>query len=248
MASSPSVWRHEAVAMILCAVCGAVVRPVFRAPAPELAPDLDFRPGEPARSTLRRWMAECSGCGSAAPDLAALGPEDAEVVRVDAEYAALRAQAPIFARAFLLWALLCQRRGEAWGQAEALLQAAWAADDAEEPEWAVAWRQQAAGIWPPSPEIQPRLCLIDIYRRAGDFAMAATVADTLAREPLDESSGAILAFQRRLIDGQDKGRQLMSSALRPPATRPHVSYKQARPAPARPALGGSLWRRLFGRS
>ena len=228
--------------MSVCAVCGAVVRPVFKAPAPELAPDLDFRPGEPARSTLRRWVAECSGCGSAAPDLSAVGPEDAEVVRADPEYAALRAQAPIFARAFLLWALLCQRRGEAWAAAEALLQAAWAADDAEETEWATAWRLQAAALWPPSGEIQPRLCLIDIYRRAGDFSMAAAAAETLAQVPLDESSSALLSFQRRLIGDGDAGRQLMSSALRPPASRPHVSYQQARPAP-----GGSLWRRLFGR-
>jgi hypothetical protein len=227
--------------MTACAVCGAVARPVFKAPAPELSPDLDFRPGEPARSTLRRWVAECSGCGAAAPDLSALTPEDAEVVRADPEYAALRAQAPVFARAFLLWALLCQRRGEAWPAAEAMLQAAWAADDAEETEWAVAWRQQAATLWPPSPAIQPRLCLIDIYRRCGDFATATAAADTLNEVPLDESSSAVLAFQRQLIDGRDAGRQLMSSALRPPASRPHVSYKQARPAP-----GGSLWRRLFG--
>ena len=228
--------------MTACAVCGAMVRPVFRAPAAELAPDLDFRPGEPARSTLRRWIAECSGCGAAAPDLAALSPEDAEVVRADPEFAALRAQAPAFARGFLLWALLSQRRGEPWPQAEALLQAAWAADDAEETEWAVAWRQQAAAIWPPSQEIQPRLCLVDIYRRAGEFFQAAAVVEALAAGPLDESSAAILTFQRRLIGERDAGRQLMSSALRPPASRPHVSYGQARPAP-----GGSFWRRLFGR-
>jgi hypothetical protein len=228
--------------MSVCAVCGAMVRPVFKAPAPELAPDLDFRPGEPARSTLRRWVAECSGCGSAAPDLSAVGPEDAEVVRADPEYMALRAQAPVFARCFLLWALLCQRRGEAWPAAEALLQAAWAADDAEETEWAAAWRLQAAALWPPSPAIQPRLCLVDIYRRAGDFSMAAAAAETLAQVPLDESSTALLAFQRRLIGEGDAGRRLMSSALRPPASRPHVSYQQARAAP-----GGSLWHRLFGR-
>jgi hypothetical protein len=228
--------------MSLCAVCGAVVRPVFKAPAPELAPDLDFRPGEPARSTLRRWVTECSGCGSAAPDLTALGPEDAEVVRGDPEYAALRAQAPAFARGFLLWALLCQRRDAAWAAAEALLQAAWAADDAEEAEWAMAWRQQAAAIWPQATEFQPRLCLVDIFRRAGDFQNAAAVAEALARENLDESSAAILAFQQRLIADRESGRQLMSSALRPPASRPHVSHQQARPAP-----GGSLWRRLFGR-
>jgi hypothetical protein len=228
--------------MTNCAVCGAVVRPVFKAPAPELAPDLDFRPGEPARSTLRRWVAECSGCGSAAPDLSAVSPQDAVVVRTDPDYAALRTQAPAFARGFLLWALLCQRRGDPWPAAEALLQAAWAADDAEETEWAVAWRQQAASVWPPSAEIQPQLCLLDIYRRAGDFARAAALAERLAEAPLDESSAAILSFQRRLIGDREAGRQLMSSALRPPASRPHVSYTQAKPAP-----GGGFWRRLFGR-
>ena len=227
--------------MTSCAVCGAMVRPVFKAPAPELAPDLDFRPGEPARSTLRRWVAECSGCGAAAPDLSALSTADAEVVRADTEYAALRSQAPAFARGFLLWALLCQRRGELWPAAEALLQAAWAADDAEETEWAVAWRKQAAAVWPPSDAIQPRLCLVDIHRRAGDFSGAAAIAETLAQAPLDESSSAILAFQRRLVADGEAGRQLMSSALRPPASRPHVSYQQARPV-----AGGGFWRRFFG--
>lgn len=241
----------------LCAVCGAIVRPVFKAPAPELAPDLDFRPGEPARSTLRRWVAECSGCGSAAPDLSALEASDAEVVRNDPEYAALRAQAPAFARSFLLWALLCQRHGQAWPAAEALLQAAWAADDAEEADWAIAWRLQAAALWPQSDVIQTRLCLIDIYRRAGDFPNAAVVAEALAEESLDESSAAIVGFQRRLIADRETGRQLMSSALRPPASRPHVSYNQSRTAETRPAearppeAGGSsgvgFRRRLFGR-
>ena len=232
--------------MSVCAVCGAVVRPVFKAPAPELAPDLDFRPGEPARSTLRRWVAECSGCGSAAPDLSAVSPEDAEIVRGDPEYAALRSQAPGFARSFLLWALLCQRRGSTWAAAEALLQAAWAADDAEEAEWAVAWRLQASAVWPQSAEIQPRLCLVDIYRRAGEFASAAAVAETLAQEPMDENSAAILAFQQRLTSERDTARQLMSSALRPPASRPHVSYARAPLAQARRAPAGGFWRRLFG--
>lgn len=231
--------------MSVCAVCGAMVRPVFQMPAPELAPDLDFRPGEPARSTLRRWVTECSGCGAVAPDLTAIRDADAAVVRDDAEYAALRDQAPSFARGFLLWALLCQRRGDIWGAAEALLQAAWAADDAEEAEWAQTWRLQAAALWPRSEEVQPRLCLIDIYRRAGAFDQAEAVAEILSREPLDDSSAAIVRFQRRLIAQQETGRQLISSALRPPAARPHVSYSQVR----RDAGGlGGFFRRLLGRS
>jgi hypothetical protein len=229
--------------MSICAVCGAVVRPKFTVPPAELAPDLDFRPGEPARSTLRRWIAECSGCGAAAPDLAVMSEGDIEVVRSDSEYGALRTQAPAFARPFLLWALLCQRRSDAWPAAEALLQAAWAADDMDEADWAIAWRREAAAVWPPSPEMQPRLCLIDIYRRAGDFQGAAVVAETLAQSELDESTTAILEFQQRLIVERETGRQMLSSALRPPATRPHVSH-QPRPA----AGGGGFWRRLLGRA
>lgn len=231
--------------MSVCAVCGAVVKPVFQTPAPELAPDLDFRPGEPARSTLRRWVVECSGCGAAAPDLSAIRTADIEVVRDDPEYAALRDQAPAFARAFLLWALLCQRRGDVWAAAEGLLQAAWAADDAEEPEWAQAWRLQAAALWPQSEDAQARLCLVDIYRRAGAFDKAAAITEILTREPLDETTEAVVHFQRRLIAQRETGRQLMSSAQRPQAARPNLSYAQMRhPAPG--GLGGFV-RRLLGR-
>ena len=176
----------------LCAVCGAVVRPEFKAPAAELSPDLDFRPGEPARSTLRRWVAECSGCGAAAPNLSTLTEADAEVVRSDPEYAALRAQAPVFARNFLLWALLSQRRDDIWPAAEALLQAAWAADDAEEADWAQLWRAQAAELWPGSREVQPRLCLIDVTRRAGDFALRL-----LGDRRIDERHGQDARHARR---------------------------------------------------
>ncbi len=64
-----------------CAVCGAPCPAPFRAPAAELAPDLDGRPGEPARSTLPRWIATCRRCGASAPDLAALPQGAAETVR-----------------------------------------------------------------------------------------------------------------------------------------------------------------------
>lgn len=231
----------------LCAVCGAIVRPEFRAPVAELSPDLDFRPGEPARSTLRQWVAVCSGCGAAAPDLTSLTPADAEIVRNDPEYAALRSQAPAFARNFLLWALLSQHRGDAWSTAEALLHAAWAADDEPDADWAQVWRNQAADLWPGSREVRTRLCLIDITRRAGDFTRAAVVAEALMEEPLDDPSAAVVEFQRRLIAERETGRQLLSSALRPPAARPHVSYNQSQQADG--ALSGAFGfvRRLFGR-
>ena len=64
----------------ICGVCGGPARPAFRAPQPEIAPDLDMRPGEPARSTLRDWVQVCPRCGAAAPDLSALPPTAHAVV------------------------------------------------------------------------------------------------------------------------------------------------------------------------
>ena len=52
----------------VCGACGSAVRAPFRAPQPEIAPDLDMRPGEPARSTLRDWIQVCPKCGAAAPE------------------------------------------------------------------------------------------------------------------------------------------------------------------------------------
>ena len=39
-----------------------------------MAPDLDGRPGEPARSTLPRWVQVCPACNAAARDLSFLAP------------------------------------------------------------------------------------------------------------------------------------------------------------------------------
>ena len=56
---------------------------------------------------------------------------------------------------------------------------------------------------------------------------------------LDENSAALLAFQRDRIAARDPARHMISSALRPPARRPHVTHGRAE------ATG--FWGRLFGR-
>jgi hypothetical protein len=196
-----------------------------------MAPDLDLRPGEPTRSTLLRWVDLCPGCGAAAPDLAALPSPTAGVVR-SVEYAGLRTKLPD-CLPFLRWAMLCrpeQRR-------EALLQAAWVADDAGDAAEATALRRAAAFAWgePESPESALRL--VDVLRRAGEFELARARAAALDPDGIDEISAQILVFQRARIAAGDAGRYLLSSALRPPASRPHVA--QGRPKPPK--------RRFFGR-
>lgn len=217
-----------------CSVCGAPARPPFRAPTAELAPDLDHRPGEPARSTLPRWVATCRRCGASGPDLSALPAGAADVVRSEA-YRALRTPGP--AMPFLRWALICERTGDPVAAAEATLHAAWALDDAGQD--AADLRRRAVALFgePDGPE--DALRLIDVLRRAGEFAAAASRAAALAGTALDENSAAILAFQRNRIAAADPARHMISSALRPPARRPHVTHGRAE-APG-------FWGRLLGR-
>ena len=210
-----------------CAICGTRCRPPFRAPAAELAPDLDGRPGEPARSTLPRWVALCSGCGAAAPDLAALPPTAVAIVGEDA----YRAEPDRFLR----WSRLAP---DPQAAAEAILQAAWLREDQNQD--AADLRRRAAADWHGDP-----LRRVDILRRAGALSEAAGLADTIAG--LDEDGNRILAFQRDRIAASDTARHAISSALRPPARTPHVSHVQ-KPTPAtKPPGKPGLLSRLFGR-
>lgn len=218
-----------------CAVCGSAARAPFRPPPVELAPDLDGRPGEPTRSTLPQWIATCRRCGASGPDLSQLPDGAGDVVRSEA-YRALRTPGPQMPA--LRWACICEALGSRAASAEAVLQAAWALDDAGQD--ASDLRRRAVVLWGEPASTEDTLRLLDMQRRAGDFAAASARADALDAAAEDENSAAILAFQRARIAEGDTGRHMISSALRPPARRPHVTHgTQAAPT-------GGFWRRLFG--
>jgi len=213
----------------ICGVCGASVRPAFRAPPPEIAPDLDMRPGEPTRSTLTDWIQVCSKCRAAAPDLAILPPGARAVVESDA-YKALTTSTLEETLPFRRWALICERTGDRSNHAEALLQAAWAADDAAEMTEASKLRTEVAALWEGTNDLELGLRRVDVLRRAGSFDHASAWADRLAQTSHEESARSILDFQKARIEARDIGRHLISSALPPPAHSPHVSHaKRASP-------------------
>ncbi|MDR3537619.1 MAG: hypothetical protein P4L71_14065 [Acetobacteraceae bacterium] len=222
----------------VCGACGAAVRPPFRAPPPEIAPDLDMRPGEPARSTLVDWVQTCPVCGAAAPDLQALSPAAKPVVESPA-YRALTTSGLEETLPFRRWAMICRETGDAANEAEALLQAAWAADDAAAMTDGVTFRQQVVRLWGDPADEETALRQLDVLRRAGSFDAAAARAAALGRRSLSETAAAILRFQQARIATRDIGRHLISSALPPPAHAPHVSHGK-RPAP-------TLWSQLFQR-
>jgi hypothetical protein len=206
-----------------CGVCGNPVRAAFRAPQPEIAPDLDMRPGEPARSTLRDWIQVCSKCGAAVPDLTALSPAARPVVESDASRM-LSTTGSEETLPFRRWALICEQAGNPAEQAEALLQAAWAADDAAAMSEPAKLRQQVAALWAGTTDVELGLRRLDVLRRAGQFDEASDWARVLTERGPDELAGTIIAFQSARIAQRDVGRHLISSALPPPSHAPHVSH------------------------
>jgi hypothetical protein len=227
-----------------CALCGAPARPPFQAPSPELAPDLDLRPGEPTRSTLPKWIMTCRQCGLSAPDLVE-PPARARETMAGAEYQALAGPGP--ERAVLRYALLSEAAGDRAEAAGAVLQAAWLRDDAGQDAGDL--RRRAAALWAGTATMQEALSRVDALRRAGEHeAAGAQAAALLARPELNETDRAVLTYQQDLIAAGDTARHLMSSALRPPAQRPHVTHgRPAAPDPAKAPGKPGFWQRLLGR-
>jgi len=216
--------------MSACALCGTPAPPKFSVPRPVQPPDLDGRPGEPARSTLRRWIVLCRRCGAAAPDLSALPKAAAPIIASDL-FRAISGPAA----AALRWALIAEQLGQAREAAEATLEAAWTLEDAEKP--AENLRRKAAQMLSPPCNTAEALRVIDIWRRAGAFEEAEKLAR--ATKAPDESAASILAFELARIEARDAGRHLLSEAIRPPAYRPHVSHGRA--------AEGGLLKRWFSR-
>jgi hypothetical protein len=195
-----------------CAICGGPVRAPFHAPRPpEIAPDLDMRPGEPVRSTLRDWLQACGTCHAAAWDLSTLPPEAKSVVE-SAAYRALSTEAAEDTLLFRRWAMICLAAGDKEEAAEATLQAAWAADDGVDMVEAAKLRRDVAALWGEPPDQATALRLLDVLRRAGEFGAVETRGGQMAAGGVDGFAAAVIAFQRAHATDRDVGSHLLSSA------------------------------------
>lgn len=250
MAETPSAPSRSATAgQVACGVCGrASHQPPFRPPVPEQAPDLDLRPGEPIRSTMARWLQQCPHCQYAAPSIAKAHPGAAGAVSA-APFRALIQDAshPPLARRFLAWAHVLEETGALHAAAEATLHAAWVADDADKPDLASIWRQEAVALWRSGPmlDAEQTVRVIDALRRSDAWDDAETTAAELALLSPPEAVGLVVAVERRLVAARDAGRHTIASALPPPARRPHAAQRRHDPVAG---IGVFGWlRRLFRR-
>jgi len=196
-----------------CALCGGPARRPFRAPRPpELSPDMDLRPGEPARSTLRYWVQGCGQCGAAAWDLSTL-PTAARAAVESAPYRNLSLEAAADTLLFRRWAMICLATGDRAAGAEATLMAAWAADDGAHVSEAANLRRDVAALWGEPADPPTALRLLDVLRRAGEFAAVEARGQKLAAAKPDRFAAAVVGFQRDRAGARDIGRHLLSSAV-----------------------------------
>jgi hypothetical protein len=212
-------------------VCGAESRQnPFRPGAPEQAPDLDLRPGQPLRGTMARWLQQCPHCGYAAPEITQAHPAAAQAVGA-ANFRALLNDAshPPLARRFLAWALVLEETGALHAAAEATLHAAWIADDLGREELASAWRLEAVALWRSGPRLdaEQTVRVVDALRRAEAWVDAAGTARAMLREDPPEAVAQVLLLELRLIEAEDTARHSVATALPPPLRRPHVAHQKS---------------------
>lgn len=160
------------------------------------APDLDTRPPEMMRSTMRHWIRCCPHCGYCAGEVAK-GPPLARQVTISEAYQKqlINAAFPELANHFLCSAMIMAAVENYPAAGMDCLRAAWACDDAQSPTAAAECRNRAITNFQAARVAGMRLggqpgideaILADLYRRTGHFEQALAICqDGLALETED---------------------------------------------------------------
>jgi hypothetical protein len=180
----------------------------------ESAPDLDFRPAEPARRVMLAWVQRCAACGYCAMRIDRATDEDRDVVSSAAYQAQLVEEGiPELARSLLGVAFIAEELGDEAEAARCTIEAAWVCDDEEATEAArrcrlravsLVYECEAEGDELFSDPYADHAVIIDLLRRAGRFEEAVRQADA----DLAEAEGeivALLGFSRSLATAGDAG-------------------------------------------
>jgi hypothetical protein len=187
--------------------------------------DLDQRPAEMMRSTMGSWLQECPNCGYVSADLAK-GDEHERCFVLTRKHAALR-NGPHFSRLsarFLVRAASDAARGDFEQAFADTLCAAWDADDRDLDEVARALRKTAISYLAGRSfvSVDLRLKLLDVHRRARNWAGATALAEQIMARKLEHPFSAIVGFQLGKINSRDDGCYTVSqaSALPPDPSKP----------------------------
>lgn len=187
------------------------------------SPDLDTRPSEMLRSTMRAWVQRCPACGYCSRNAAEFDDQFRPVMDGSAYRSQLAdARYPELASTFVCAAMLAEvigRRDQAgWGY----LHAAWTLDDANKDELARLCRDKAADMFQAllaeghSFAAEPgasEAIVIDCLRRAGRGPEALLLIERALAQSFDENIRKILEKQRVLIQHGDTSRHLIEATV-----------------------------------
>lgn len=179
------------------------------------SPDLDTRPPEMMRSTIRFWVQHCPSCGHCAPDVAEKMFGTLDTIQSNAYQSQLQDETfPTHANTFLCWAMIQAHAGEHLGAAWSTIHAAWICDDENEKAAAKQCRTKAISLFedaieknlPISQQVGMEYALLaDLHRRNGNFEVVDDLVEKgMSRKP-DAILQSILAFQKVLADNKDAG-------------------------------------------
>ncbi len=117
--------------MVKCSFCGGKSEQVRLGSVSVFSePDLDFRPSEMLRSTMKLWLMECPYCGYIAEDICKRPHMTRPMLmRI---YAGVDTGLPELALVFQKRALYCEHKKNITGAICAYLYAAWVCDDEED--------------------------------------------------------------------------------------------------------------------
>ena len=198
-----------------CAVCGKEHKYNLLGSTNAMGPcDLDLRPPEMQRSTMRLWLESCPFCGYVSGDIREL-PEGASLDRVrdiigTKEYKSCEGVlfentiSPIFYKNYMLAVAF----GDVTGAFRSLLRAAWGADDSMEKENAKLCREKALPFLEKMIAETPendnlRVLKADVLRRSGNFGAVVQEYDTVVLQ--DDFLNRIIRFQVERARAQDDG-------------------------------------------
>ncbi len=216
---------------VVCGACGHVFTHQALASTNAFgSPDLDTRPPEMQRSTMRAWIQRCPSCGFCARDASKF---DARF-RVAMDTSCYRSQLtdarfPELASTFLCSGMLAEAVGQREDSGWCYLRAAWILDDASKDELAKLWRSKAADAFlaflteGQTSVQQPgayEAIVTDCLRRAGRGDEAVSVIERGLMQACEQVIHKVLALQRKLIQRGDTARHLLQEALEdeePPA-------------------------------
>lgn len=212
---------------VTCRACGATSEQEKLVDTTSFGwPDLDLRPPEMRRSTMRIWLQECPTCGFVAADLSKASDEELDAVRGPRAAGgwtaalALRGGPDGLANRFERRAVIEAHLNRPGLAGYRMLCAAWDADDRRQAAEAEAYRAEAADFLEAALTVNPdakeatdwTIQLVDTLRRLGSFDKAEEYGDRLignASRKID----AIGRFQLRMILELDTNRYTMGDAL-----------------------------------